>query len=217
MGVRRRVPRSKPSADFKLTAPTPVRPPDAPEGVVTEAHQVVVKFGGADGQPFRDDLPHDNIAIRHLFCARRSKRRVLVLDDDPDPAGDLKKKPGVFWYAALEAYKKSHPEGYHCDLRPAADAAKLRLKDLEPYRVVCLFQNAKPLPDDFCTALEEYVNDGGGVAIVPPTAPLAGDGLQQWNAAPGFAPPAAGPVARPDRREGREARFTGTISGTTTP
>ena len=174
--------------EFKLKAPALARPAEAPEGVVTEAHQIVVKFSGADDRPFVDDLPHDNIRYATFFVRddlKRPGRRVLVLEDDPDPAGELKKKPGLFWYAALEAYQASHSEGYHCDLRPAADAAKLSLKDLEPYRVVCLYQLAKPIPvnehHDFYKVLEEYVNGGGGLAIVPPTAPLMGDDLKRWN------------------------------------
>ncbi len=176
--------RAPAGVDFKLTTPALVHPPGAAEGVATEAHQVVVKFSAADDRPFQDDLPHDNIRYATFFVrddSKRQGRRVLVLEDDPNPAGELTQKPGLYWYAALESYAQSHPEGYHCDLRPATDAAKLRLKDLEPYRVVCLYQNAKPFPDDFCKALEEYVNDGGSLAIVPPAAPLGPDDLKRWN------------------------------------
>jgi hypothetical protein len=52
---------------------------------------------------------------------------------------------------------------------------------MEPYRVVCLFQTAKALPDDFLTALEKYVNDGGGLAVVPPARSLSSDELKKWN------------------------------------
>ncbi len=176
--------RAPAGVDFKLTAPALVRPQGAAEGVATEAHQVVVKFSAADDRPFQDALPHDNIRYATFFVrddSKRQGRRVLVLEDDPNPAGELKVKPGLYWYAALESYAQSHPEGYHCDLRPAADATKLHLKDLEPYRVVCLYQNAKPFPDEFCKTLEDYGNDGGGLAIVPPTAPLGPDDLKRWN------------------------------------
>ena len=139
--------------DFKLKAPTPVRPAGAAEGVTTEAHQVVVKFSAADDRPFQDDLPHDNIRYATFFVrddSKRQGRKVLLLEDDPNPAAELRTKPGAYWYAALASRLKYYPnEGYSCDLRPAADAAKLRAADLKPYRVICLYQIARPLPDDF--------------------------------------------------------------------
>ena len=62
----------------------------------------------------------------------------MTLADDP--------KAARIWKAALDAYGISNPtNGFHCDVRPASDAAKFGLKELRPYRVVCLFQTAKPL------------------------------------------------------------------------
>ena len=167
--------------DFKLKAPTPVRPPGAAEGVVTEPHQVVVKFSAADDRPFQDDLPHDNIRYATFFVrddSKRPGRQVLAIADKPEDA--------LYWNAALKAYLQFHPfEGFVPEVRSAADAAKLRQKDLEPYRVICLYQTVKLLPEkdnkEFWKALEDYVNDGGGLAIVPPAAPLSPEGLNQWN------------------------------------
>ena len=65
-------------------------------------------------------------------------------------------------------------------MRSLADAAKLGVKELRPYRVVCLFQPSKPLSADFVTALASYVKEGGGLAIVPPVADLGGQ-LNAWN------------------------------------
>ncbi len=162
--------------DFKLKAPALVHPPGA-EGVATEAHQIVVKFSAADDRPFQDALPHDNIRYATFFVrddSKRPGRRVLAIPDNP--------KDALYWDAALKAFLSYHPfEGFASEVRSAADAAKFGRKELEPYRVVCLYQNAKPFPDDFCKALEEYVNDGGGLAIVPPAAPLSPDDLKRWN------------------------------------
>ena len=133
--------------DFKLKAPALVRPQGA-EGVATEAHQIVVKFSAADDRPFQDALPHDNIRYATFFVrddSKRQGRRVLVMEDDPNPAGELK-----------VALTGTRPWTYHnrtpraitatCGRRPTRRSC---LKDLEPYRVVCLYQNAKPFPDEF--------------------------------------------------------------------
>ena len=69
-----------------------MRPQGAAEGVVTEAHQVVVKFSAADDRPFQDALPHDNIRYATFFVrddSKRQGRRVLVLEVDPT-GGELK-------------------------------------------------------------------------------------------------------------------------------
>ncbi len=171
--------------DFKLKAPTPVRPPGTPEGVYEEPHQIVVKFATPDDRPFKDDLTHDNIRYATFLVRddpKRQGRQVLTLADAPESAR--------FWKAALQAYQVYHPDGgFRCDVRPLADEAKLGVKELRPYRVVCLFQPAKPLPADFVTALTSYVKEGGGLAIVPPVADLGGQ-VNAWNAAVGDLLPA---------------------------
>ncbi len=171
--------------DFKLKAPAPARRPDSPAGVITEAHQVVVKFCRASGKPFDDDLEHDNKRYATFFVrddAKRPGRRVLAIADDlgtPKEPG-----PAAYWNPALMAYLPYHPaDGFASEVRTAADAAKFRQKDLEPYRVVCLCQTAAPFSPEFWKALEDYVNDGGGLAIVPPTSPLTADDLNRWNKA----------------------------------
>jgi uncharacterized membrane protein len=163
---------------FVLRAPTPVRPPGLGDAVVMEPHKVVVKFATLDDRPFKDDLPHDNIRFATFQVRddpKRQGRRVLTLADD--------EKAARIWRAALEAYAISHPDtGFHCDLRMAADAAKLGAKELKPYHLVCLFQNVKPLPPKFWTDLAEYVRDGGGLVIVPPGEELTADQIARWNA-----------------------------------
>jgi len=165
--------------DFKLKAPTPVRPPGTPEGVYEEPHQVAVKFATPDDRPFKDDLMHDNIRYATFLVRddpKRQGRQVLKLEG-PTAALDT-------WWAALTSYQMSHHDtGFRCERKPLADADKLGLKDLQPYRVVCLIQPAKPLPESFLQALEEYVKGGGGLAIVPPVAELTPAEIAAWNAA----------------------------------
>ncbi|HVS37453.1 MAG TPA: BatA domain-containing protein [Gemmataceae bacterium] len=165
--------------EFKLKAPTPARPPASPDGVVMEPHQVVVKFSAADDRPFTDNLPFDNIRYAAFFVrddAKRPGRRVLAIADVTAPKDAA---PVRYWDAALKAYLAYYPaEGFASEVRSSADAAKLSLKDLEPYRVVCLFQTAEPLPSELGKALEDYVDSGGGLAIVPP---LKTPDPAKWN------------------------------------
>ena len=105
---------------------------------------------------------------------KRQGRQVLTLADDP--------KAARIWKAALDAYGISNPaNGFHCDVRPASEAAKFGLKELRPYRVVCLFETAKRLPESFWQALGEYVRDGGGLVIVPPGEELSRAQIADWN------------------------------------
>ena len=108
--------------DFKLKAPTPVRPPGTPEGVYEEPHQIVVKFATPDDRPFKDDLPHDNIRYATFLVRddpKRQGRQVLTLADAPESAR--------FWKAALQAYQVYHPDGgFRCDVRPAGRRGEAR-------------------------------------------------------------------------------------------
>jgi Aerotolerance regulator N-terminal len=162
---------------FILKAPTPVRPAGAGDEVVTEPHQITVKFSTLDDRTFKDDLAHDNIRFATFQVRddpKRQGRRILTLADDP--------KAAHIWKAALDAYGITNPtNGFQCDVRPASAAANLGLKELRPYRVVCLFQTAKPLPEPFWQALAKYVLDGGGLVIVPPGEELPRDQIVAWN------------------------------------
>ena len=132
--------------DFKLKAPTPVRPPGTPEGVYEEPHQVVVKFSHAR-RPAVQGRPD---ARQHPICDLFSARRPQAAGAAGVDAGRRRPTPLDIWKAALTAYQMYHPDGgFH--VRRANRWPTRRssaLKELRPYRVVCLFQPAKPLPGD---------------------------------------------------------------------
>jgi hypothetical protein len=162
---------------FILKAPTPVRPAGAGDEVITEPHQITVKFSTLDDRSFKDDLAHDNVRFATFQVRddpKRQGRRVLTLADDP--------KAAHIWKAALDAYGITNPaNGFACDVRPASEASNFGLKELRPYRVVGLFQTAKRLPEPFWQALAKYVMDGGGLVIVPPGEELTRGQLTAWN------------------------------------
>ncbi len=162
---------------FILKAPAPVRSQGAADEVVVEPHQIVVRFTTPDDRAFKDDMTHDNIrfgAFQVRDDPKRQGRRVLTLADDP--------KAAWIWNAALDAYGKSNPtNGFQCQVRPASEAATLGLKELRPYRVICLFQTAKRLPSSFWQALTRYVEDGGGLVIVPPGEELLRQDITDLN------------------------------------
>jgi len=162
---------------FVLRAPALVRPAGAGDEVVTEPHQITVKFSTRDDRAFKDDLAHDNVRFATFQVRddpKRQGRRILTLADDP--------KAAFIWKAALDAYEKTNSaNGFQCEVRPASDAVNFGLKELRPYRVVCLFQTAKPLPEPFWQALAKYVLDGGGLVIVPPGEELTRNQREAWN------------------------------------
>jgi Aerotolerance regulator N-terminal len=162
---------------FILKAPTPVRPMGTGDEVVTQPHQITVKFSTINDRAFKDDLAHDNVRFATFQVRddpKRQGRQILTLADDPTAAH--------IWKAALDAYAISNPvNGFQCDVRPASEATNFGLKELRPYRVVCLFQTAKRLPEPFWQALGQYVHDGGGLVIVPPGEELTRDQLAAWN------------------------------------
>ncbi len=162
---------------FVLKAPTPVRQAGRVDEVVTNPHQIAVKFSTLDDRTFKDDLGHDNIRYATFQVRddpKRQGRQILTFADDP--------KAAWIWKAALNVYGNTNPtNGFQCEVRPASDAVNFGLKELQPYRVVCLFQTAKRLPEPFWRALAKYVTDGGGLVIVPPGAELTRDQIAAWN------------------------------------
>jgi Aerotolerance regulator N-terminal len=162
---------------FVLKAPAPARPAGAGDEVVTEPHQITVKFSTRDDRAFKDDLAHDNIRFATFQVRddpKRQGRQILTLADDP--------KAAHIWQVALNVYGRDSPtNGFQCEVRPASEAANFGLKELQLYRVVCLFQTAKRLPEPFWKALANYVRGGGGLVIVPPGEELSGAQIAAWN------------------------------------
>jgi Aerotolerance regulator N-terminal len=86
--------------------------------------------------------------------------------------------PHRFWEAVFKALRIKKPDkGFECDVLTLARARDLTAKDLEAYRVVCLFQARNPSAVVW-DKLRVYVQGGGGLVIVPggeemeePTAP----------------------------------------------
>jgi hypothetical protein len=112
-------------------------------GTAEVPHQVTVKLGGSDA------LPGNN--VRYATFLVRDKRKVLTLVQQ--------EREARFWRAALNTVSP-----FQCDVRKAD--AELTARDLAPYKVVCLFEVAKPSADLWKT-LREFVRTGGGLVIVP--------------------------------------------------
>src|SRR5262249_37405723 len=65
-----------------------------------------------------------------------------------------------------DAIEKKVDAGFRCDLRAVKEIGELSLADLAPYHAVYLFNVAKPAPK-LWDVLKEYVQRGGGLAVVP--------------------------------------------------
>jgi hypothetical protein len=100
-----------------------------------------------------DPLPFDN--KRYTTFAVRESRKVLILADEPDKATE--------WKRAIESQRKAL---FRATIRAADDVKELGPGELSQYQAVYLFNVADP-PDSLWTALREYVDKGGGLAVVP--------------------------------------------------
>lgn len=99
-----------------------------------------------------DALKADN--VQYVTFEVRTPRPVLVLVDNPDEAKAIT--------AALKA-------NYPCEVKTISDAAipNIAPSDLAKYRAVVLMSVAAPGRAGLWEKLEEYVNQGGGLAIFP--------------------------------------------------
>jgi hypothetical protein len=101
-----------------------------------------------------DALPVNN--ARHATFLARERRKVLTVVDGGAEAG---KEPWRAWQVALDVVG-----AFQCDVRTVAEAIKM--KDLRSYPVVCLFE-VGVADTDLWKRLSEYVNQGGGLVVVP--------------------------------------------------
>lgn len=115
-------------------------------GLAPGLHQAEVKLEPSDSLLF------NNVAFATFEI--RGARQVLTLTDDPDDA--------AIWKLALE--KGETP--FQCTVQSVQEAKNLGLKDLAPYQVVCLLNVAQP-SNNLWQLLERYVQNGGGLAVIP--------------------------------------------------
>jgi hypothetical protein len=108
-------------------------------------HQAVISLATSDSLPAND-------AVFATFEVRAG-RRVLIIADERRDADILK--------LALES-----TEEFQCEVRMPADVAGQRPADLQPFRCICLLNVAKP-PALLWQLLEQYVKEGGGLAVMP--------------------------------------------------
>ncbi len=152
---------------FDLRAPQ--RGPGAQANAPYQAYgQLTARLITSDNRPFVDALPFNNTACATFMIhddTRREGRKVLTIVDPP--AAKVEFPPTLAWEAAFKARLSKNPgKGFDCDVRPLAEVEKLTAKDLERYRVVCLFEVLKT-PDTLWEKLKTYVQSGGGLVIVP--------------------------------------------------
>jgi hypothetical protein len=111
-------------------------------------HQVEFTLATADAMPF------DN--RRYATVEVLGARRVLTLVDEP--------AEGKFWKLALDNVGL-----FACEVQRADDAylRPLTPEDLRQYRVVCLLSVANPNRLDLWQRLEQYVQSGGQLIVLP--------------------------------------------------
>jgi hypothetical protein len=162
---------------FTLTAPP--RPATAAPGDAYQAPaQVLVKLITDDNRAYVDELPYNNTG-QATFLVRDDRRRqgrmMLTVVED--------KWEARIWRAAFKSLLNERlPDAFQNpeELRSPDEVAKMTPAQLDAYRVICLFQ-LKQAPQALCSALQKYVENGGGLVIVPPGEELKGKALEEFN------------------------------------
>jgi hypothetical protein len=129
-------------AGEKLAFPIEIEAKDLKPG----PHQVEVRLAAPDAMPFNNS--------RLVTFLIRDPRKVLIVTDEPDKADR--------WSLALELLGKGP---YRCEV-VKADSDKLRADYLAPFSAVYLM-NVNAPSKDLWEALENYVQRGGGLGIIP--------------------------------------------------
>lgn len=112
-------------------------------GLEVGLHRAEVTLAAPDNLPFS--------AIRFATFEVRGPRQLLVVADDP--------KTAAIWTLALRGSFKS-------DIVTPRQAADLGPRDLAAYQAVCLLNVADPNAD-LWDKLRKYVDDGGGLVVMP--------------------------------------------------
>ena len=134
---------------FEYKAAAAERPGDG--GLKTGSHWAVLRLEGTDRLPFNN--------VRFATFTVRPGRKVLFLVDRFGRSSQEDIKDDTL-PLALDVL------GFTTTIRPVSAAARLGLKDLKRYDVVCLFQIANP-NEPLWRKLLEYVQDGGKLTVVP--------------------------------------------------
>jgi hypothetical protein len=136
------------------------------DGVREVPYQVVVKLGTNDALPFNN--------VHYATFLVREKRKVLTIADRPTAPRGTTGSPWI-WERALS----NAPGLFEGELKSTGDAENLTPRDLSAYKLVCLFEVAKPSPG-LWQKLEGFVRKGGGLVIVPGGEEIL-DGLEEFN------------------------------------
>jgi len=116
-------------------------------------HQVVVKLGTSDAAlPFND--------IRYATFSVSGSRKVLVVTDRRSEDKYKDPQDPIFAIALRSG------RAFDCDVKLTPEAARLSPKELGAYRAVCLVNVASP-SEELWESLKQYVDQGGGLAIIP--------------------------------------------------
>jgi hypothetical protein len=109
-------------------------------------HQIEVRLAAPDAMPFNNS--------RLVTFLIRDPRKVLIITDEPDRA-----EP---WSRALELLGKGP---FRCEV-VKADSEKVRADYLAPFSAVYLMNVSAP-SKELWEALENYVQRGGGLGVIP--------------------------------------------------
>jgi hypothetical protein len=140
------------SRTFVIERPAPT----LAEGGAQAAHQVTARFDAGDA-----------LAFNNTRCATflvRQPGKVLAVADKVAEADN--------WQGSLD-HKFSR---FRCEVKRTPDAASFDANALSAFKVVCLFQVANP--DRLWKSLHQYVNDGGGLVVIPPAST---EGFQSYK------------------------------------
>jgi hypothetical protein len=114
-------------------------------GLKEGLHRAEVTLAAPDNLPFS--------AVRYATFEVRGPRQILVIADDPERT--------AFLTAALRV-----GGAFQCEVIKPQQARELGPRDLSKYQAVCLFDVENP-STDLWDKLKAYVDDGGGLIVLP--------------------------------------------------
>ena len=115
-------------------------------------HQAVVKVGTSDAA-----LPFNDIRYATFFVS--GSRKVLVITDHRTENNKESQDP--IFAIALRSGRT-----FDCEVKLTTEAARLSPKELAAYRAVCLLNVTSPT-EELWESLKQYVDQGGGLAVIP--------------------------------------------------